>query len=348
MTTKRNWSGIVLALMLALVLCGCGVKEKSEAEIKADLSADLSVLNTRTDVALQNFAITKRQTDQDTKVDTVFADFSLLTNDGVAEGSGSCVMTYTLYNDGWMLDDVAMERIAYKPLKGADYSDDEIADGARSMFCGDASSSAVEVTGRTTDLENGIDQYLVTINNRYKYMKETLERGIEFQFDTQAGCWNMGPTFELDTKEKWNIEGRYEVEMGANKCGFVLKNGLVQGKEEGCFEYLRTPDSEYGEVHRIYKLSEYSSQVFWGSTVPSTFNMGRYYLGGVVDNHFKAIFDYNRFDYCVHFHTRGDRYLDLVFIGKDSIEFCDLDWDVKQDNYKRTVTITTTPMKRAG
>lgn len=349
MNRKGKIYSIVLALMLAVVLCGCGVKEKSEAEIKADLSADLSVLNTRTDVVLQDFSITKRQTDQDTKVDAVFVDFSILTDDGVAEGKGSCVMTYIMYNDGWMLENVETEHIEYIPLKGMELSEEELKNSMSAQYGANAISTEFELTGRTTQLELGTDVYTASMKNVYKYMTEYLEVSLGFAFDTTGGFWYQNHMGKNSSKEEWDIEGTYSV-SGVDNRKVILTNELVQRDIDGCsigrLDYWNEWD--YDKADYVYELSRFSNSVFWGSELgkDSPNSNYEYYI---VMNRFQVEFDYYKYNFCL----RDGQ--EMVFIGKNDIlyfntytrgTYIEKFDNIEIDEYRRVATVIGKTMSR--
>lgn len=114
MTTKRKWSGIVLALMLALVLCGCGTKEKPEKEVVADLQASRWFISENLEI--KSYEITKRQTDVENKKDIIYV--TVHTNEPEMTCDLSYVMEYVLYNDGWVLEAVRKDEEGMWSIEG--------------------------------------------------------------------------------------------------------------------------------------------------------------------------------------------------------------------------------------
>ena len=212
MTAKRKWVGIVLTFVLATVLCGCGTPEKTADEIKVDLTGNMSQLTERKGTTLQSVEITKRQTDREAKIDTVYVNFSMSTDDGVAEGTGSCVMTYGLYNEGWILDSLEAETVEFVPLKGVEYSEGEIKDMAWSKYGADGTLAEFRVVSQDTTLEHLQDGYTVSMKIEHKYMTELVEFGVGFWFDQMNGMWYEGPAAVRNKEEIWDIEGNYTAE----------------------------------------------------------------------------------------------------------------------------------------
>ncbi len=95
----------VLCTLMALLCCACGARmsAKDESEIVRDIYAQDSFMS---DYKLNVISshITKRQTCAEDKVDYVWIDVTASNYDFTYQASYK--LTYSLYNDGWLLDDV--------------------------------------------------------------------------------------------------------------------------------------------------------------------------------------------------------------------------------------------------
>lgn len=114
MNGKTKVYSIVLALMLAVVLCGCGTKEKPEKEVIADLQASRWFISETLEI--KSYEITKRQTDVENKRDIVYV--TVHTNEPEMTCDLSYVMEYVLYNDGWVLEAVRKDEEGTWLLQG--------------------------------------------------------------------------------------------------------------------------------------------------------------------------------------------------------------------------------------
>lgn len=102
-TMKRRFLILLTALLLAALFSGCGNSVKTEKELKTDLTAHSGFYMVEGS-EVSELSIIKRLTDVDNRTDKVYV--SILIDHPNATESRAYVMNYTLYNDGWMLDDV--------------------------------------------------------------------------------------------------------------------------------------------------------------------------------------------------------------------------------------------------
>ena len=93
----------LLAVLLTVVLAGCGNAVKDEQELMEDLNSTCRIFMVEGSQVTE-LSIIKRLTDKDNRTDKVYV--SILIDHSNATESRAYVMNYTLYNDGWMLDDV--------------------------------------------------------------------------------------------------------------------------------------------------------------------------------------------------------------------------------------------------
>lgn len=99
---KKALLGLLIVLMFSL--CGCGEKPKTEEEIPAELQVHPDFWNVQ-EVAIEEFTVIKRQTDEKNKTDKVYVEVTA-GNDKVECHLGYC-LNYGLYDSGWILDSVS-------------------------------------------------------------------------------------------------------------------------------------------------------------------------------------------------------------------------------------------------
>lgn len=101
----RKWKIFALSCIIATIFCGCGVAEKTEEEIKTDLSEHKNFFSAQM-VEITDFEIIKRQTDEKAKEDIVYVQVSAENTDISCQLS--YCLQYGLYDEGWILDDVTI------------------------------------------------------------------------------------------------------------------------------------------------------------------------------------------------------------------------------------------------
>lgn len=99
---KDIWEGLLLFIML-ISLCGCSPSAKNEREIVADLQKNPAFISET--VEIDSCEIIKRQTNNDSKSDLVY--LTVYVNEDELTCVLSFFMEYTLYNDGWILENVS-------------------------------------------------------------------------------------------------------------------------------------------------------------------------------------------------------------------------------------------------
>lgn len=95
-------------IMLLLLLTGCSAASRtaSKATLEQDLvsSEAFHYFAQKPNTTISGLEIIKRQTDADAKTDRVWVEVSLSSD--MFEGKASYIMDYSLYNDGWHLENV--------------------------------------------------------------------------------------------------------------------------------------------------------------------------------------------------------------------------------------------------
>lgn len=181
---KFSFLCVALTLMFAL-LSGCSESAKSEGDIVDDLQHN-STFSSNGDLPITDYNIIKRQTDVEGKTDDIYIN---------VEAENDClwlnrsyVMTYGLYNEGWILDNVTTYHEAdwkFRPLQGVD---DEIIQQYIDKYQNENNSGSIEIIDRITDLgENwGEDEVIFQTTKEHLYGTEILECSQKWSFDAQS------------------------------------------------------------------------------------------------------------------------------------------------------------------
>lgn len=177
----RHIGGLLLFLLL-ISLCGCSPSAKSEKEIIVDLQESLSSSD-NTDVKVIDYSIIKRQTDAKNKTDTIYINTT--TEDDLVLWKCSYVMTYGLYNEGWVLDEIVGYDEAswtFQPLQGVS---DDVIQGYIDIYREDNMFDSIEVIDRITTLQENLGNDFVAFQavKEHLYATEILEFSQTWYFD---------------------------------------------------------------------------------------------------------------------------------------------------------------------
>lgn len=161
----KKWIMTAVLILIAVGLIGCSDSKsggKSENEIKTDLVAQQLPAEAYTDSEppeITSFQILKRQTNVDDKTDLVYVTYTTTT--ACADFVRSYLLTYTLYNDGWILDDYEYCDGDYRTIPKVE-PDDELVDSLFEYydFQGGEYTNWV-ITERNVDVENGTANFTV-------------------------------------------------------------------------------------------------------------------------------------------------------------------------------------------
>ncbi len=198
---KAIW--ILLVALLFLAGCSAGIEvvdtpSKSPVSEKDLLSyvADWNPIF-MTDIEYSSVTVEKRKTDEDEGTDTVWVKIEGSNSTDAVEASG--IMEFSLYNDGWRLDDVDIEEKHYYPLAGP--SDYIIQD------CLGASFEYYQYDVQSIDLDAGIATYYYRGLIEYPYMDKYNIGTASFKY-MYGGYWQYtGMDATLEDEFWQRIEG---------------------------------------------------------------------------------------------------------------------------------------------
>lgn len=226
---------------------------------------------------IKEFVINKRRTDETSFADTVYVTATLVSESGVIQFIQDCVMTYGLYNEGWILDEITVTETKDMPLSGTDYSEEELEEIVRSIKYHNIMD--VVLYDHVTNLEDGKDCYYIGAKDAHKYMTENLKLELDFNFDSMFG-WNLSPSniYVTASEIQWHIDGQYAVynansgEKWNNRIVTInYDNHLIDDDEYSFFSTDRMTFKEFA-VNNIYRDDDlanggYSAQLTnadWG------------------------------------------------------------------------------------
>ncbi len=228
---KKRFLFLALVLALAMTLLGgcagtpseedggreehteqAGQDVADEAQMKEDLWAN-ETFNVYSDMYSDEMKITdleivKRRTIQEDRTDTVYVLVTL--QDGAAQIEKACTMTYELYNEGWLLENVEVTEETVTPLAAPEYSMEELTNFL--SWQGYTGIQDINVYDQTADLENGTASYSLTAKDVHKYMTEELDVTLNFEFTDWLLFWDCFDCTVNSSTEDWSaMYGVYDV-----------------------------------------------------------------------------------------------------------------------------------------
>ncbi|MCD7789925.1 MAG: hypothetical protein LUH55_05115 [Bacteroides thetaiotaomicron] len=242
-----------------LLLSGCGSTVASEKQIRTDLE-DNDVFYKYThslQLQISSISISKRQTDKSNKTDTIWIEV-----DAESDAVSSVMyytMTYGLYNDGWLLDTVEVDKTdewSYYPLTGVEGEE------LRYYIGEDA-----EIISNEVDLETGTQEVSTYEVVSYTYCDIYYRKMYSFIFGGDyynLGTWRLLETKDIGTSEEWDIDGTWKYVVN-NETTTLDITVIIQGFDPQGIAYI-DGDSAYefavGGSYYYY----YNSKYFIGST----------------------------------------------------------------------------------
>lgn len=181
---------------MLILLSSCNKSAKSEKDVASDLQAD-SRFFSAAEIQITDFTISKRQTATENRRDMVWITVSASNED--ISCKLSYIMTYNLYNSGWLLDDVERDYDGtweINPLHGINEAmiNESIASYTEDLF------TTMEEIDRSTDLESHMDVVTYIATKDHKYGNETMKVDEIFHFDPDSCCYY--PAAELSIYDR--------------------------------------------------------------------------------------------------------------------------------------------------
>ena len=321
-----------LVLFVLFTLSACGNSPKSESQILDDLKSKKIFKDMYAEeFCIDSLTIEKRQTDMKEQTDTIYADIHLFNYDRSIEGVCSMVVSYKLYNSGWMLEEWKFEDESwpaiFSPLKGVNANAETLKQVLKSNL------GATEIRDFIVKDENlsldefSSDTYSVSATAVHKYSTYVINADIQYSFAGEFGTWEEPNVIKKNiTNEEWDISGTYILKgqsytinnkkPQSNMLLGVRKLGHLYNAEKFAFdEFLVESNCLSREVSKAIKFLGYKVKFIDG------FN------------------NINEFNYFLPATGR-----DILFIGRNNIAISE---DYEIDSYNRKIVIERLELKKS-
>ncbi len=209
---------ISIILLAALLLTSCGNSPKNEESIWQDLKSNnpqLIIANPKK----QDYQITKRQTNTDEKTDYVYIDIT--ESNASFSASASYLMTYKLYNEGWLLESVSESNRSVIPTEPP--TDDQV---FLDSICAILNRDSVPLidTAYIERYQKEVDEGLLSFGDHTRasdttyvaYAAHTEENTcvdiktiyeVLYQFDPYSLLWTTESRNQISQEYVWHLEG---------------------------------------------------------------------------------------------------------------------------------------------
>lgn len=249
----------LVTLVLCIMLSGCSEPTASESQLKDDLENSPAFYSAQ-EMEISELTVTKRMTSKEDKLDTVYVDVTA-DNENI-ECHFSYVMTYALYNDGWLLEDVQQDpngKWEIQSLKGVDLTQVQAdADVPQSATCDEIYFYS----------EDGVYYSVAQFywENPYTYMTETVAKVLRYRFSSDDGRWYLDSQNNQILSTGWKIIGSaWDMSKQYDTLQFSFTIDQISDShisltwfyhsENGVWTYDDGGDGEYFELKRVEQES---------------------------------------------------------------------------------------------
>lgn len=352
----------IVIVILMFIMCGCGsknifsdpTKPHDEKSIMTDIADSRFFKDNYPSMDITSLKIIKRQTDAEDKYDKVWITLNCKNKNGSSEGYIDLLVQYSLYNDGWLIDecdyyDNGRQSSKFSPLQG--YTPD-IEELTQYMFRYENIAN-VEVIDNKWNQGEYVTYTTVGFTAEHTNVSYTVEMEIPNFFDDFYGVWFVRDDLIKENKQgDWHFAGRYSfymdgIEIGSG--GRIIQTstrcevdiGESNPSDITSFDYITFDDFgdeiyEAKEISRIFKTSDISFE-----------DLASEYLGGekVSEEGYTVKFgldyegaNYYDFDYVLLFKSGLQGRNNALFIGRNNLAFYDM--RERHSDYKsKTVTL---------
>ncbi len=231
MLNKNKWRVLCFAIACILFISGCSINGGkasvvSDSVIKEDLFSSLTrgieeplsdsdygayVTKLWSDYEYEysDFSIEKRQTSTEDKTDVVYVSASLSSTNNVIKYTGRYVLSYSLYNDGWLLDKVSVDEFSYFPLQPADFSTEEIKELLEKSWEAKEIRDII-ITNQKDEPKERLSSYYVTATRENTYV--TTKENVILQFSFTEVGWDISDCCIIENEKptyNWHISGEF-------------------------------------------------------------------------------------------------------------------------------------------
>lgn len=204
---------LITVFTLMLCLCSCGSTPKTEKNILSDIKADTEFTEIYPEFTPVAITIEKRQTDKKSKTDLVYATVNVKSTDESIEGEIYLILSYGLYDKGWLLDSWTSDETKgiskFVPLYAVEYTEEDFRTALENA-CSGFNITEYTINSHEFNPEDNSDTYNVSVISRHKYVTYDLNFALVKRFNTVTGRWDAPVVERLARSENWNIKGEYK------------------------------------------------------------------------------------------------------------------------------------------
>ena len=256
----KHTAMLIFCILAALLFAGCSTSTKNEASLQEDL-ADYLNKQSPSSTQVTSFQIEKRQTDEQEKSDIVYV--LATTETDITACEAEYIMTYGLYNEGWILDAVETQTSQATPLHASTFTESEITEILQSN--GYSGITDLVIYDHTSDLASWMDTYSLTAKDCHTYMTEQLDLTIVFTFDPALGWTPFNSFCAVNSSvETWDIAGSY-ARKKVNSGEEDGKTCTIQYFEGGTILWYFDDQQDYERRYDMTDVSDMSPTEFFAN-----------------------------------------------------------------------------------
>lgn len=193
---------VVLAFLLCLFVSGCSPSPISENKLLSYVEQDDPMDNRlplydglSLDIQYHDLTVDKRLTDKDAKSDQVWIHFTADTETDTVDVEAR--MDFTLYNDGWILDNVEVLSTNYSPLTGPRH--DMVGSYLGEQY------DYYQYQYEEVDLENKCAKLYYKVLDEYTYMSVGRILCVNYYYAYAAPYWDYGEIELIEETRDWRM-----------------------------------------------------------------------------------------------------------------------------------------------
>lgn len=246
----------MLLLTAACFLPASTTSARSKTQIQKDLidNSDMAGVRAGYLEKVTNFEITKRQTTPEDKIDTVWVHLEAENSD--VSSQMYFIMSYGLYNDGWLLDSIVPDQTEYwsfTPLRGVDEAT------LQSYLPNDAM-----IISNNVDTVSGFQRVEYSYMESYPLCEVVYQQALIFDFGTvyySSWAWDYTGMEDIGTYENWHIDGTWQYYASSNN-GTTNAQIVIQGFEPLGIAYDSDPSNDSFVISGSYSYYSWSSMLY--------------------------------------------------------------------------------------
>lgn len=279
--TKRFFPVLFLLFVLLFLLSGCSSSAKSENSVAEDLQSDSRFFAIE-EITITDFTIEKRLTIKEDRVDTVWITVTA-SNENIS-CTLSYIMTYHLYNSGWILDEVDRDYEGTWVVEPQHRVSDDIIQENINMYTSSGTFDTMEIVNgdmwEMATTPDGNTEYIIRYlaTKEHLYGQETMYVEQYFYFDSDTCQYISADDLSIYDRSLVLNDSIVNAEWtcGRNYNAFDVWPDRFTFKVTDLFEENSEPWIKF-EIYRernTYWEPENSSPVHWG--VETSFAISSY------------------------------------------------------------------------